>query len=95
MFFYLLRFHNVEKIFLLFKPSAYTLDYHISRQSRTDSLLFNWSATGKSEGSGNETGLKSESRTRSRIRTPVSSGLKIPNFTFNTGHTSQFKFAPF
>lgn len=35
----------------LFKPSAYTLDYHISHQSCTDTLLFSWSATGRSEGS--------------------------------------------
>ncbi len=28
-------------------------DHYISHQSRTDSLLFNWSAVGRSEGSGN------------------------------------------
>ena len=47
----------------LFNPSTFALDYHISHQSRTDSLLFNWSATGRSEGSGNITGLKFKSRT--------------------------------
>ena len=45
----------------LFKPSVFALDCHISLQSRTDSLLFNWSATGTSECSGNITGLKFES----------------------------------
>ena len=55
----------------LFKPSAYALDCHISHQFRTNSLLFNWSATGRSEGYGNVTGLTFESRTRSRTRTPI------------------------
>ena len=49
----------------LFKLGAFAFDYHISHQSRTDSLLFNWSATVRSEGSENITGLKFESRTRS------------------------------
>ena len=35
-----------------------SLIYHISHQSHTDSLLLNWSATGRREGSGNVTGLK-------------------------------------
>ena len=37
----------------------------------TDSLLFNWSATGSSEGSGNITGLKFKSRSGTRSRTPI------------------------
>ena len=51
----------------LFKPSAYAFDYHISHQSRTDSLFFNWSATGRSEGSKNTPELKFKSGTHQSI----------------------------
>ena len=51
----------------LFKPSAYAFDYRISHQSRTDSLFFNWSGTGRSEGSENVIGSKFESRSRSDV----------------------------
>ena len=50
------------------------LDCHISHQSRT-----NWSATGRSEGSKNITGLKFESLTRIR-------SLKVPITRKGTDH---------
>ena len=46
--------HSVQA--RLFKPGTFALDCHISHQSCTSSLLFNWSATGRSEGSENITG---------------------------------------
>ena len=52
---------------MTFKPSAFAFDYGISHQSHNNSLLFNWLATGRSEGSGNITGLKFGSRSRTRI----------------------------
>ena len=45
--------------------NAFALDCHILLQ--TESLLFNWSPTGRNEGSKNVTGLKFESRTRTPI----------------------------
>ena len=47
------------EVTILCSEYEYKIEYHISH-SRTDSLLFNWSATGRSEGSGNETGLNSK-----------------------------------
>lgn len=43
-----------------------TNDYHILHQSLTDSLAFNWTATGKSEDFKNVTEMKFESLTRTR-----------------------------
>lgn len=47
----------------LFKPDAYGFDYEISNQSCTNSLPFNWSATGRNKGSVNVTGKKFKSST--------------------------------
>ena len=54
-----------------FKPSAYTLDCHISLQSLPSSLLRNWSATGRSEGFGNITGLKFDSAQGNDVHTMI------------------------
>ncbi len=47
----------------------YGFDYQISHHSRADSLLFNWSAKGRSGGSRNVTGLKFKSCTHTQSRT--------------------------
>ena len=46
----------------------FALNCHNSLETRTNRLLFNWPATGRSEGSGNVTELNFESRTRTPIR---------------------------
>lgn len=61
----------------LSKPSAYTFDYHDLHQSRTDSLLFDWSATGRSEHSRNVTGLKFESPTRTQSCSQIWRSLNL------------------
>lgn len=54
----------------LIEASAHAFDYHMSQPSHTESLLYNWSATGRGRGSGNVTGgLKFKSRTNIQSHT--------------------------
>ena len=54
----------------LFKPSACGLGYHTSHESRTNSLLLNWSATGRSEGSENVIAWIGKSHSYSDLKVP-------------------------
>ena len=50
-----------------FQRGAYAIVYHVSRQSGTDSLLINWSTTGRSQGSGGRNWIEIWSHTRNDL----------------------------